>query len=154
MEHPTHPQPSATLAEAAQQAAAISPAYWVTLYRIALCYGGAEEGGWWYTTREALASLPVPASTEEAQAQIEAQQVAALIAEAEKLGERLGATYRARNPFTTLPLAGCGFVAADGYADGKRPLRHYRSAAPEQTAEIVAEDLAAESHSTERPRYE
>lgn len=152
MEHPTHPQPSATLAEAAQQAAAISPAYWVTLYRIALCYGGAEEGGWWYTTREALVSLPVPASTEEAQAQIEAQQVAALIAEAEKLGERLGATYRARNPFKALPLAGCGLHQ---YADGSsRPLRSYRSAAPEISAEIVAEDLAAESHSTERPRYE
>lgn len=152
MEHPTHPQPSATLAEAAQQAAAIEPAYWVTLYRIALCYGGDEEGGWWYTTREALVSLPIPASTEEAQTQIEAQQVSILIAEAEKIGETLGATYRARNPYAERPLEGCGLFT---YPDGEtRPLRSYRSAAPEISAEIVAEDIAAESHDTERPRYE
>lgn len=152
MEHTTQPEPSATLAEAAQQAAAIEPAYWVTLYRIALCYGGAEEGGWWYTTREALVSLPIPASTEEAQAQIEAQQVAALIAEADKIGETLGATYHARNPYGERPLEGCGLFT---YPDGEtRPLRGYRSASPEISAEIVAEDIAAELHDTAPRHYE
>ena len=130
----------------------LAPAYWVTLYRVCLCYGGAEEGGWWYTTREALASLPIPASAEAAQAEIEAAQVAALIKHADENGETLGATYRARNPFKVVALPGCG---SHQYADGEtRPLRGYRSASPEITAEIFCEDIAAESHDTSRPRYE
>jgi hypothetical protein len=130
----------------------LTPAYWVTLYRVCLCYGGAEEGGWWYTTREALASLPIPASAEAAQAEIEAAQVAALIKYADENGETLGATYRARNPFKVVALPGCGLRH---YADGEtRPLRGYRSASPEITAEIQAEDIAAEDHDTSRPRYE
>ena len=130
----------------------IEPAYWVTLYRIELCFGGHEEGGWWYTTREALCSLPIPASTEAAQAEIEAAQVAALIRHAEENGETLGATYRARNPFAERPLPGCGLFT---YPDGEtRPLHGYRSSAPEISAEILAEDIAAESHDTSRPCYE
>ena len=130
----------------------IAPAYWVTLYRVCLCYGGAEEGGWWYTTREALCSLPIPASSEAAQAEIEAAQVAALIKHAEEVGETLGETYRARNPYAERPLPGCGrFTYPDG---SERPLRGYRSSSPEISAEIRAEDIAAEDHDTTRPCYE
>lgn len=130
----------------------LAPAYWVTLYRVCLCYGGAEEGGWWYTTREALCSLPIPASSEAAQTEIEAAQVAALINRAEEVGETLGETYRARNPRAERPLPGCGRVT---YPDGsERSLRGYRSSSPEISAEIIAEDSAAEYHSITRPRYE
>jgi len=147
-----NPIPGNTPADLPPANLQLAPAYWVTLYRICLCYGGAEEGGWWYTTREALASLPIPASAEAAQAEIEAAQVAALIKHADENGETLGATYRARNPFKVVALPGCGLHQ---YADGEtRPLRGYRSASPEISAEIIAEDIAAESHDTSRPRYE
>ena len=130
----------------------LAPAYWVTLYSVCLCYGGAEEGGWWYTRTEALASLPIPASSEAAQAAIEAAQVAALIKHAEQVGETLGAVYQSRSPGGAQPLPGCGL---HHYADGStRPLRGYRSASPEISAEIRCEDTAAEDHDTSRPRYE
>lgn len=149
MHNPTPGDIPAASPSADQQ---LAPAYWVTLYRVCLCYGGAEEGGWWYTTREALASLPIPASAEDAQQQIESAQVAALIKYAEENGETLGASYQSRNPGGDQPLPGCGFYH---YPDGdKRPLRGYRSASPEITAEIRAEDIAAEDHDTSRPRYE
>lgn len=149
MHNPTPGDIPAASPSADQQ---LEPAYWVTLYRVTLCWGGAEEGGWWYTTREALASLPIPASPEAAQQQIESAQVAALIKYAEDNGETLGASYQSRNSGGEQPLPGCGFHL---YPDGdKRPLRGYRSASPEISAEIRCEDIAAEDHDTSRPRYE
>ena len=146
------PAPGLNPADSPPASIDLAPAYWVTLYRVCLCYGGAEEGGWWYTTREALASLPIPASSEAAQTEIEAAQVAALINRAEEIGETLGETYRARNPFAVRPLPGCGRFT---YPDGDtRPLRGYRRSSPEISAEICAEDIAAEHHDTTRPRYE
>lgn len=32
---------------------------WVTAYEVDRCYGGPEEGGWWYDTGRVLESVPV-----------------------------------------------------------------------------------------------
>jgi hypothetical protein len=34
---------------------------YINAYGVTRCYGGAEEGGWWYNHRHPLASIPVPA---------------------------------------------------------------------------------------------
>lgn len=35
------------------------PRVYLNAYAVSRCYGGPEEGGWWYDDREPLASLPV-----------------------------------------------------------------------------------------------
>lgn len=33
--------------------------FWVNVYSIHRCFGGPEEGGWWYDTGDPVASIPV-----------------------------------------------------------------------------------------------
>lgn len=95
------------------------PARWLNLYRIELCEGGPEEGGWFFDWREGVASLDISKVGEE-------EATKALTALAEAMG-------------LTLPALG---------------VRSYRSAAPEQDAEMRLEDVPFASVSTARPRYE
>jgi hypothetical protein len=32
--------------------------WWVTVYSVTQCYGGAEEGGWWFDVGEVLCNVP------------------------------------------------------------------------------------------------
>ncbi len=34
-------------------------AQWVNVYEVVRCYGGPQEGGWWWNHRECIASVPV-----------------------------------------------------------------------------------------------
>lgn len=38
---------------------------YVNCYKVSLCYGGPEEGGWWYDAGEPLASVPLDSSATE-----------------------------------------------------------------------------------------
>jgi hypothetical protein len=100
--------------------------YYLGLYEIELCFGGHEEGGWWYTWLDHKASVIIPAGSFEQQETAEAAARAGLAETARDLGLRLPAPGR----------------------------RGYRSAAPEQTAIIQTEEKPGEDQSTERPRYE
>jgi hypothetical protein len=104
----------------------ICPPYYLGLYQIELCYGGAEEGGWWYTWQDHKVSVIIPAGTEAQQAAADITARAGLAESALDLGLRLPAPGR----------------------------RGYRSAAPEQTAIISIEEKPGEDQSTERPQYE
>jgi hypothetical protein len=104
----------------------ICPPYFLGLYSIALCYGGAEEGGWWYNWEDHKISVIIPRGTGE-------QQTAA------DLAARAGLAETALDLGLTLP------------GDG---IRSYRSASPQQDAIIQIEDKPGEHQSTERPRYE
>jgi hypothetical protein len=104
----------------------ICPPYYLGLYQIELCFGGEEEGGWWYTWEDHKESRIIPAGSFEQQETAEAAARAGLAETALDLGLRLPAPGR----------------------------RGYRSAAPEQTAIIQTEDKPGEHQSTERPRYE
>jgi hypothetical protein len=102
------------------------PPYFLGLYSIALCYGGAEEGGWWYTWEDHKVSVVIPRGTAEQQA-------------AADLAARAGLAETALDLGLTLPAPG---------------LRGYRSAAPQVNAAIQTEEKPGEHQSTERPRYE
>jgi hypothetical protein len=102
------------------------PPYFLGLYSIALCYGGAEEGGWWYTWEDHEVSVIIQRGTPGQQAAEEIRARASLAEAAEDLG-------------LTLPAPG---------------LRGYRSAAPQVNAAIQTEERPGEHQSTERPRYE
>lgn len=104
----------------------ICPAYFLGLYQIELCYGGAEEGGWYYTTYDHQISIQIPAGTEQE------QELADSIARKE-LAET------ALDLGLTLP------------AKGKRG---YRSASPEQDAIIIQDETLKGSHDTSRKFYE
>lgn len=104
----------------------ICPPYYLGLYEIELCYGGAEEGGWWYTWEDHRVSVIIPAGTGE-------QQTAA------DLAARAGLAETALDLGLTLPAPG---------------VRSYRSASPQQNAIIQMEDKPGEHQSTERPHYE
>lgn len=104
----------------------ICPPYYLGLYSIELCFGGHEEGGWWYDWRDHKFSVIIPAGTDEAQA-------------AADLAARAGLAETALDLGLILPAPG---------------VRSYRSASPEQTAIISIEDKPGEDQSTERPRYE
>lgn len=41
-----------------------APATFVNVYRVERCYGGPEEGGWWYDTGEPVGSVVVQGSVE------------------------------------------------------------------------------------------
>jgi hypothetical protein len=102
------------------------PAYFLGLYQVELCYGGDEEGGWWYTTYDHQISLRVPEGTEQEQELADSVARKELAVTAGDLG-------------LTLPEKG---------------KRGYRSASPEQDAIIIAEDTLKESHDTSRKFYE
>lgn len=102
------------------------PPYFLGLYEVELCFGGHEEGGWWYSWDDHKVSVVIPRGTAE-------QQTAADIAARAGLAE------------TALDL---GLILP---GDG---VRSYRSSAPQQTARIITEDKPGEHQSTERPRYE
>lgn len=104
----------------------ICPPYYLGLYQIELCFGGEEEGGWWYTWEDHKVSVIIPAGSFEQQETAEAAARAGLAETALDLG-------------LTLPAPG---------------LRGYRSASPQQDAIIQTEDKPGEHQSTERPRYE
>jgi len=104
----------------------ICPPYYLGLYQIELCFGGAEEGGWWYTWEDHKESRIIPAGSFEQQETAEAAARAGLAETALDLG-------------LTLP------------GDG---IRSYRSASPQQNAIIQTEDKPGEHQSTERPHYE
>lgn len=53
---------------------------WVTVYGRRLCYGGPEEGGWWYDHDEVVESIQLPVRV--AQEVLKAKQV--LVEEANK----------------------------------------------------------------------
>jgi hypothetical protein len=102
------------------------PPYFLGLYEIELCYGGAEEGGWWYTWQDHKVSVVIPRGTAEQQA-------------AADLAARAGLAETALDLGLTLPAPG---------------LRGYRSAAPQVNAAIQTEERPGEHQTTERPRYE
>lgn len=104
----------------------ICPPYFLGLYKIELCFGGPEEGGWWYTWEDHKASVAILAGTEEQQ-------------QAAEQAARAGLAETALDLGLILPAPG---------------VRSYRSAAPQQTAIILTEDKPGEHQSTERPRYE
>jgi hypothetical protein len=104
----------------------ILPAYFLGLYEIELCFGGHEEGGWWYTWEDHRVSVVIPSGTE-------AQQAAA------DLAARAGLAETALDLGLILPAPG---------------VRSFRSAAPEQNAIIQTEEKPGEHQDTERPRYE
>lgn len=124
---PTHPGNNpADLPPAINTQPEIHPAYFLGLYQIELCYGGAEEGGWWYTWEDHKVSVIIPAGSFEQQEAAEAAARAGLAETALDLG-------------LTLPGEG---------------IRSYRSASPQQDAIIQMEDKPGEHQSTETPRYE
>ncbi len=102
------------------------PPYFLGLYQIELCFGGPEEGGWWYTWEDHKVSVIVQRGTEEQQAAEDRRARASLAETALDLG-------------LTLPAPG---------------LRGYRSAAPQVNAAIQTEERPGEHQTTERPRYE
>jgi hypothetical protein len=102
------------------------PPYFLGLYEVELCFGGHEEGGWWYSWDDHKVSVVIPRGTAEQQTAAEAAARAGLAETALDLG-------------LTLP------------GDG---IRSYRSSAPQQTARIITEDKPGEHQSKERPRYE
>jgi hypothetical protein len=104
----------------------ILPPYFLGLYEIELCYGGPEEGGWWYTWEDHKKSVEIPSGTAEQQA-------------AADLAARAGLAETALDLGLTLPAPG---------------VRSYRSAAPQQNAIIQTEERPGEHQTTERPRYE
>jgi hypothetical protein len=104
----------------------ICPPYYLGLYEIELCFGGEEEGGWWYTWLDHKVSVIIPSGTEEQQ-------------EAADLAARAGLAESALNLGLRLPAPG---------------RRGFRSAAPEQNAIIHIEEKPGEDQSTERPHYE
>jgi len=104
----------------------ICPPYYIGLYEIELCFGGEEEGGWWYTWEDHKESRIIPAGSFEQQ-------------EAAEIAARAGLAETALNLGLTLP------------GDG---IRSYRSCAPQQDAMIQTEDKPGEHQSTERPHYE
>lgn len=126
MQHETPGDTPADSPPAINPAPDLCPQYCLGLYEIALCYGGPEEGGWWYSWEDHKASVIIPAGSEAEQETAEAAARAALTETAERLG---------------LILPGPG-------------VRSYRSAAPQQTAIIQTEDIPGEHQSTERPFYE
>ncbi len=127
MSNPTPGNNSADLPPAyTPTAPEILPAYFLGLYEIELCFGGHEEGGWWYTWQDHCLSVVIPSGTE-------AEQAAA------DLAARAGLAEAAEERGLVLPAPG---------------RRGYRSAAPEQTAIIQTEEKPGEHQDTERPRYE
>ena len=104
----------------------ICPPYFLGLYQIELCFGGHEEGGWWYTWQDHKESRIIPAGSFEQQ-------------EAAETAARAGLAETALDLGLTLPGEG---------------IRSYRSASPQQDAIITIEDKPGEDQSTERPRYE
>lgn len=104
----------------------ICPPYYLGLYQIELCFGGEEEGGWWYTWQDHKESRIIPAGS------FEQQEVAETAA-------RAGLAETALDLGLTLPGKG---------------IRSYRSASPQQDAIISIEDKPGEDQSTERPYYE
>ena len=62
---------------------------YISLYRHSRCYGGPEEGGWWYSTYELMGYIPF-ASIEQAEAARTAlEEQASIEAAAERAAHRL-----------------------------------------------------------------
>jgi hypothetical protein len=133
-----------TVAEAIIKASDFqSDGCWLSVYRDSRCYGGPEEGGWWYTIRSLEGYIKCH-SKEQAKARL-----SAVIAEVEKMNkDEAPQRYRA---FAALPdedlepvPAGCGegYIPA-GWSDGGQLL-------------VVIEDKLGEGDNTNqpKPRYE
>lgn len=118
------------------------PCAWLSLYRVELRDGGPEEGGWFWTRRELVASvkrsgilrLDVDEDARTSPADADARAALASMAEAHGL-----------------TLAGHFITRPDG---STRPARGYRSAAPEVDAELIPERILGESAVTRAPSYE
>ena len=54
-----HYNPEVKLVKEDDEDITIGPIMYVNVYRIARCYGGPEEGGWYYDVGEPVASIPV-----------------------------------------------------------------------------------------------
>jgi len=113
---------------------------WLCLYRIDLCDGGPEEGGWHWTRRELVAAVKrsgiLRGEDDALTSAADADARAALASVAEAHG---------------LTLAGHFITCPDG---STRPARGYRSAAPEVDAEIIAERVIGSNVNTSAPHYE
>jgi hypothetical protein len=113
---------------------------WLSLYRVDLCDGGPEEGGWHWTRRELIASVKrsgfLRAEDDALTSAADADARAALASVAEAHG---------------LTLDGHHVMRPDG---STRPARGYRSAAPEVDAQIIAERVVGSNVDTSAPSYE
>ena len=118
----------------------VGAAGWLSLYRVELCDGGPEEGGWHWTRRELVAAVRrsnvLRADDDALTSDADADVRAALASVAEAHG---------------LTLAGHFITRPDG---STRPARGYRSAAPEVDAELIAERVVGENVDTSAPSYE
>lgn len=124
---PTHPgNTPADLPPAINTQPEILPPYFLGLYEIELCFGGHEEGGWWYTWEDHKVSVIIPRGTAEQQAEAD-------------LAARAGLAETALDLGLVLPAPG---------------VRSFRSASPQQTGIIQTEEKPGEHQSTERPIYE
>lgn len=108
------------------------PPYFLGLYQIELCFGGPEEGGWWYTWEDHKVSVIVQRGTAEQQAAEDRRARATLAEAALDLG-------------LTLPAPGVRSF---------RSVSPFRSNSPRQDAIIATEEKPGEHQTTERPRYE
>ena len=48
---------------------------WVNAYLVDRCYGGPEEGGWWFDSGESIATVPMSPGTSEADAEREVERL-------------------------------------------------------------------------------
>lgn len=94
------------------------------------CYGGAEEGGWWYDEYEPIG---ISVAIEDNDVEAAREKVMAL---ARKQGYLFA-----------------GDLIPNKYGD-LRPARGHRSAAPEANCIALAEEVQGENESKGRPHYE
>lgn len=103
---------------------------YATVYEQTLCFGGHEEGGWWYTEFVPVLSVSIVGGDEDA-----------AITRAKERGREEGHIFE--GDIVCLP---------DGH---KRKARGYTSAAPEVTATVLLEVERNEyANEGERPHYE
>lgn len=111
----------------------------VSVYRRTRCYGGCEEGGWWYDRNELVGSIPFP-TEEEAHQWLDAAK-----AEVEAENRRTApARHRAmaRLPDADTAYSGEGYIPA-GWSDGGELF-------------VIVEERCGEAHNMdeEAPHYE
>lgn len=104
-----------------------------SVYNIELCFGGHEEGGWWYTRRTHIFALGIPKGSTDAEIEI-------IEAKAkEHAREAHGSVFKG------------DMVNTAGF---DRPANGYRSTRPEEDSVLIFEDKVGEHETTETPRYE
>ena len=109
-----------------------SPCF-LSVYEVGECYGGPEEGGWWYSAHGYEGSIPCASR-----------------AEAELLRERLEAEVNAeREPFRPA-YAALGEEPSSSYPEGYIP----SGWCAESKYRVLIEDRRGEHESHGRPHYE